>query len=298
MMWVVLIVSCVMIVDVMSVRTDFHEMEEKVFLAYSAYCGASSLETFTCYWCKFYQSESLIVTKVIYDAVTDTFGYVGHQNGIGYVVFRGTVRDHVTNWITDLTFTMTAFHQSIPGAKVHSGFLTAYKSVHAKIVEELQEYQRLGIHTIIFVGHSLGGALSTIGAADIGRREMFKNINLWTFGSPRVGNFAFTEYLNTVANISIRTVNQKDIVPHVPSTLVYYHHVSDEFWFINNTASFVQCDYSGEDPNCSSSISIFGTSVQDHLTYLGHDERDGHAYGCHGETPGFLTTPISELRLI
>ena len=41
-------------------------------------------------------------------------------------------------------------------------------------------------------GHSLGGALAVLCALDL--QDIYGNINLYTFGCPRVGNAAFAQY--------------------------------------------------------------------------------------------------------
>lgn len=45
---------------------------------------------------------------------------------------------------------------------------------------------------ITVTGHSLGGALAVFCALDL--EQIYGNINLYTFGCPRVGNTAFAKY--------------------------------------------------------------------------------------------------------
>lgn len=40
-------------------------------------------------------------------------------------------------------------------------------------------------------GHSLGGALATLAAYDIQMAFGFKNLQVYTYGAPRTGNYAF-----------------------------------------------------------------------------------------------------------
>lgn len=66
-------------------------------------------------------------------------------------------------------------------------------------------------------------------------------------------------------------MHESDAVPHVPPMSFGYHHVSMEEWLHND--DIVDCDDSGEDPNCSNSILI--PRVGDHLKYMGYNLWNG-----------------------
>eukprot|EP00271_Cylindrocystis_brebissonii_P017102 TRINITY_DN4304_c0_g3_i2.p2 TRINITY_DN4304_c0_g3~~TRINITY_DN4304_c0_g3_i2.p2 ORF type:complete len:111 (-),score=9.77 TRINITY_DN4304_c0_g3_i2:883-1215(-) len=72
--------------------------------------------------------------------------------------------------------------------------------------------------------------------------------------------------------------NGRDIVVHLPpqagSGPYAYHHIATEVWIYTmgpgpfSRLSFERvCDSSGEDPKCSRSV--LGSSISDHLQYLG-----------------------------
>ena len=44
---------------------------------------------------------------------------------------------------------------------------------------------------VVPAGHSLGGALATLAAYDIQTAFDFKNLQVYTYGAPRTGNYAF-----------------------------------------------------------------------------------------------------------
>ena len=79
---------------------------------------------------------------------------------------------------------------------------------------------------MVFVGHSLGGALATLAAA--GTKAVFPQLAVQcnTFGSPRVGNAAFAAYFDAVVDTSVRCVNGSDKVAKNPS--LGYAHVGGE----------------------------------------------------------------------
>jgi len=141
------------------------------------------------------------------------------QNGNSeiFVVFRGTA-SHL-EWSHNLT----------PGSeilrdkeKVRTGFLTLYNGSIKETVEKfLNSYQfPSGTETstqVFITGHSLGGALATLAA-----RQILATINpnvslyLYTFGSPRVGNNCFAEYLIAGLEGCYRIANSEDSVTYLP----------------------------------------------------------------------------------
>jgi triacylglycerol lipase len=116
------------------------------------------------------------------------------------VVFRGShdLRDWLTNFEVEPADCST-------GGKAHKGFLTALDSVWERLSELLGDDDS----PVFFTGHSLGGALATLAAA------LYKRpCQLYTFGSPLVGDEDFSAALRNVA--SYRIVNNRDIVATVP----------------------------------------------------------------------------------
>lgn len=131
---------------------------------------------------------------------------------------------------------------------------------------------------VIITGHSMGGAMASFCALDLSVNFGFKNIEVFTFGQPRVGNFAFSVYYNEYVPLTIRVTHAHDLVPHLPPYYPLvgqktYHHFATEVWIFR--VSIVRlvlefervCDSSGEDPSCSRSVA--GNSIADHLNYFG-----------------------------
>lgn len=188
------------------------------------------------------------------------------------LIFRGTQPYSVTNWITDFTFEQEPVEHYILRPQrgemlVHRGFHRAFMGVippeadgkdstidsikdfieerrdkgtqthddgphlfHAQMASALQERPR----RILSIGHSLGGALATLGAAwcktTLCRDEHFRgcDVQCITLGSPRVGNPAFARAWDRLLRSregiinkagegkSYRIVNALDVVPSVP----------------------------------------------------------------------------------
>jgi predicted lipase len=103
--------------------------------------------------------------------------------------------------------------------KVHAGFYEQYHTIKDLIYQHINTYLNTAVTpVIIFTGHSLGGALATIGAAcmAVQFKHRAPNIQCYTFGSPKVGNADFVNIFNAFVNQSVRYVNNKDPVPMTP----------------------------------------------------------------------------------
>lgn len=97
----------------------------------------------------------------------DTQGFVAvdHTNQLIVIAFRGSVS--IPNWIADLTFVMAPW-SICTGCQAHAGFLASWESVKSQIQEAVKSATaRYPSYIIIATGHSLGGALATLAAADL-----------------------------------------------------------------------------------------------------------------------------------
>ncbi|KAK7461704.1 hypothetical protein VKT23_008130 [Stygiomarasmius scandens] len=165
------------------------------------------------------------------------------------------------------------------GTKVHSGFLAGWDSVAPSVLSILTAQLALHPDTqqIITVGHSLGGAISTLAAMSLlikhrkditGRREV-KN---YSYGAPRIGNKVFAEFVNSqLGDKAFRVVHADDGVPTMIPRELGYHHHGIEYWQSNDPASednLYQCSAEGEDPRCSASVPSGGVNTA-HMSYFG-----------------------------
>jgi len=260
----------------------WHRAKNYLMYSYAAYCQPFGLQNWDCLWCK-NTTEVPNIKYVFYSPITNTYGYIGYNQREIIVAFRGTQFTSYINWEDDLDVDKTVYpYAGIPGAEVHSGFYDAYMSVKPQVIPAI-----ISLHNsfpslpIVFVGHSLGGALSTLAVVDasiyINIPPVYVKFYVWNYGSPRVGNQIFANYFRNNIETLWRTVNQRDFIPHLPPRNFGFWHVPTEVWYPSNFTSFVICDSSGEDPNCSDSLYV-DDGMTDHYTYLGFDERLG--YGC------------------
>jgi hypothetical protein len=142
------------------------------------------------------------------------FGYValgeGPRQGEALVAVRGTVTG-----ADGLTDAHCAFAKSPSGNVVHRGFALTFRSIEQQIVDYFRNYGT-GVHSVHVVGHSLGGAVATLAAEKIALRG--REVTLYTFGCPRVGDGDFSRSLTRLlgAQNIHRTYHEADPVSMVP----------------------------------------------------------------------------------
>lgn len=125
------------------------------------------------------------------------------------VALRGT-QVGTRDVLTDLMLYPAAW-APVPGARVHTGFLQASRSIQDDPgVQRLLATHRPG-RQLLLCGHSLGGALATLLAA------AWQPERVITIGSPRVGNRVFAQWLDAQLGARhTRVVHALDAVPMVP----------------------------------------------------------------------------------
>ena len=101
--------------------------------------------------------------------------------------------------------------------EVHKGFYTQAKKIIDAPSFDSGFLTILEGKELYVTGHSLGGAVATILTAYFFEKG-FKPL-LYTFGSPRVGNTAFTQYYNDKFT-HFRHVNDFDIIPVLPGRVL------------------------------------------------------------------------------
>jgi len=244
---------------------------QQLMYSYSAYCNSHSVANFSCYWCLYKpDTHGFIVTNLITNESTNTFGFVGYTNNSLQLSFRGTQPASLLNWLTDIEAGKTEPYPNIPNALVHSGFYRAYEGVRTQVQQALKGLisKNPQFKQIHITGHSLGGALAVVCALDLIESSFPLPITVYTFGEPRVGNIYFAQYFDAHIPDNWRVVNKADLVPHVPDELMGFHHISTEVWY-KTTATYEICNGSGEDPKCSDSLLLY--YIPDHWTYLNTD---------------------------
>lgn len=117
--------------------------------------------------------------------------------------------------------TMRAFRR----ARVHAGFANAYRSVKGRVLSVARRLLAERERAVCFTGHSLGGALATLGSLDVQLTLGMAGdrVAVSSFGSPRVGNDAFQQVYDAVVRSHWRVVAGGDLISRLPK--LGYRHV-------------------------------------------------------------------------
>lgn len=142
-----------------------------------------------------FRPESL---REIIDEETDTDAFaVADAQGNLYLSFNGTTNmDDLRN---DVRFALKEVEWAgAPGARVHTGFNRCIESIWPRVLETMESMQKkYGKQggTVFVGGHSLGGALAQLTALRLQHdlKVPPSQMEVYTFGAPRVGNSAFVE---------------------------------------------------------------------------------------------------------
>jgi hypothetical protein len=152
---------------------------------------------------------------------------------IAVLTFRGGVQfENWKNSISAITVDLTGIVESpSPEMRLHQGFLKEYLALKPKMEEVRNFISKLALQEdwrILLTGHSMGGALATICAADLILNKVVhpERIALVTFGSPRTGNQTFAQMVDTAGlsqNIRVEIVG--DIFALLPRQhgVEFYH---------------------------------------------------------------------------
>lgn len=166
------------------------------------------------------------------DDMTDTTAMMAVSASGGLVVtIRGT--ESLTDVMHDLMIWKTKLRlPNCEGAVyVHAGFLRCAMSVLDPLRKWVLKQKQGGcsdgrMRSCTFTGHSLGGAVASILALIIKPSidEHF-DVDVITFGAPRIGDSVFARHYNRTVPNHTRYVMYRDPIPYMPS--LFYRHVGE-----------------------------------------------------------------------
>ena len=212
--------------------------------------------------------------------LTDVTGYIAldQSRNLTVLAFRGS---HTwKNWLanfdaglvpTDICEDCNAWH----------GFWLAWLEARDEIKST---FRRIAAqqpqNRAIVVGHSLGGAIADLAAADL--RNGGIPTDLYTYGAPRIGGQPISDYItNTPAQkgSTYRVTHSDDPVPRVPPQNWGFYDIGPEYWIsagngVQVTAKDITKSSGANmntegDPGDLSLLSVIGLDVDAHLWYFG-----------------------------
>jgi hypothetical protein len=137
----------------------------------------------------------------------DTLCVVAATADTTLVAFRGSA--NIPNWISNIQVLYT----TRPYGRVHRGFYFALAETHGRVRDAVAG---LGKSRVLVTGHSLGGAMAALYAAESGDDQSPGWI--YTFGQPRTGfGPGYVQSMRArFGTRLVRVVNNDDVVPQVP----------------------------------------------------------------------------------
>lgn len=141
-------------------------------------------------------------------------GFWAEGPEVALLSYRGT--SNIGQWVRDARIVPTGH----PWGLVHRGFKKGVEAVQGPVdaftaVAETKPY-------VWITGHSLGGALAVITAANLKLKGI--NASTYTYGQPRAGYWNFADNFDRkLAGRLHRFINQMDIVPRLPPGLFFKH---------------------------------------------------------------------------
>lgn len=127
-------------------------------------------------------------------------------------------------------------------------------------------------YKIVATGHSLGGAVATLGAAAL--REAGYSVDIYTYGAPRPGNDVLVDYITAQAGSENRITHIDDPVPRLPPIIFGYRHTSPEYWLsedIRNGDDYpvADVDVCTGNANVNCNAGTGGLNINAHGYYFG-----------------------------
>ncbi|KAL5494550.1 hypothetical protein ACEPAI_11 [Sanghuangporus weigelae] len=223
------------------------------------------------------------LVQTINNAATDTQGYITRDDANKQIIvaFRGSLS--VQDFLIDAQVALTPFDSqgvtNTSNSAVHSGFLSAYNSVSSDVISAVSsQLDAHGDYALVSTGHSLGGALASIGGVSLAANFPDVPLQVFTFGQPRTGNSEYAQLAEDLIGTEniFRAVHTTDGVPtSIPTLLDYQHHTTEYWQFQDPSAADTVMQCTGrEDPNCSAANPPSVVNLA-HITYFGQSTH-GH----------------------
>lgn len=196
------------------------------------------------------------------------------------VSFRGT-----NNWrsvFADIKFPKIDC-SLVEGCKVHSGFAQSWDEIKSEITKAVNDARKENpSYKLVITGHSLGGAVATLASAYYRKDDI--PLDVYTYGSPRVGNDKFADFVSNQKGPHWRVTHGNDPIPRLPFADMGFAHTTPEYWVTGGSASDTvdlgRQEYKKSEVKvchgifsgkCNSRYTMFN-NILSHLAYLGNTD--------------------------
>ena len=214
-----------------------------------------------------------IITDIVRIWKIDTFKIDMKSTNTEVAVYRNRVvfnaTDSPQDWAQNLRFVKKRVTIGGKSVKVHSGFYHKLMSVQEQLFDHIKT-----ANSIIFSGHSQGGALAQLAAIIFKSEYPDCKVACYAFGSPRVGNSDFVSLYNKEVYTSYRVYYNLDPVPALPPRLFGYRHTKNALW----VDPVRQCIIRGDRPEVAHYESVIRLIIKALGVNINRDTWEDHSY--------------------
>ncbi|KAM0561633.1 hypothetical protein ACHAPJ_002801 [Fusarium lateritium] len=259
--------------------TDYNNFKFYIQHGAAAYCNseASAGAKITCAsnGCPTVQSNGATIVASFLGSKTGIGGYVATDSSRKEIVVSIRGSSNIRNWLTNLDFDQSDCSLT-SGCGVHSGFQNAWDEISERATAAVAKARKANSgFKVIATGHSLGGAVATLAAANL--RVGGTPVDIYTYGAPRVGNAQLSAFISNQAGGEFRVTHARDPVPRLPPLVFGYRHTSPEYWLsggggdtIDYTISDIKVCEGAANLQCNGGT--LGLDIAAHLHYFQHTD--------------------------
>lgn len=169
--------------------------------------------TWTCVGCD--ESNKPISSYIIEEKSKEIKASLSVYEEYTVLAFRYTA--NVQNIYQDVVYAVQKQDENAPsGCKVQKAYDNMWETIRDDVIKGLRSH----VHTkrLIVTGISLGGGLAALSYVDIRAAKEFENVEVITFGAPRVGNKKWAAWFDSITK-STRIYIREDPINFLPKCL-------------------------------------------------------------------------------
>ncbi len=181
------------------------------------------------------ESDHPPATEVAIRVAEVFFGFALSSDTHHVIALRGTQTGF--EWLGNVSSRQVNFRNREPQyGRVHRGFQISQEQIITQVRRTLPQLDPA--LPLFITGHSLGGAVAMLTAADLALDNSFpgRQTRVYTYGSPRVGDATFVTTYNQLVSQTYRVVNLADTVPITPPSSFrgdLFQHTGQEWSYLS-----------------------------------------------------------------
>jgi triacylglycerol lipase len=163
------------------------------------------------------------------------FGFALTSDSHNLIALRGTQTGF--EWLGNISSRQVNFRNREPQyGRVHRGFQVSQEQIITQVRRTIPQLDPA--LPLFITGHSLGGAVAMLTAADLALNNDFpgRQMRIYTYGSPRVGDSTFVATYTRLVGQTYRVVNLADTVPLTPPSAFRgdsFEHAGQEWSYLS-----------------------------------------------------------------